>query len=155
VRALLAPLAALAALVSAAQAPAPPEPTEAAPPAAEPTLLPGWWETTNTVDFGTGQTTVERRCVRAADIDRFFSGPSNRHYTCEYPSRVVGGGRAAFEGKCTDKRGRSVGVWATGTYTPESFELHAQIQASLLGLPVTATGVSRGRRLSAECPEEK
>jgi hypothetical protein len=121
---------------------------------AETTILPGWWETTNEFTWGATTRTVERRCVRADEIDRFLSGPSNRHYSCEYPSRVVGDGRMAFEGSCRDKHGRSVGVYATGTYTPESFVVNAQIQAQMLGFPITATGVSTGRRLSAACPED-
>lgn len=128
--------------------------TAAAQPQAQSTntILPGYWEYTSRIQFGVSSSDTENRCVRANEIDRFFNGPSNRHYTCNYPTRVVGDGRMRFEGTCRDRRGRTVQVTASGTYTPTSFEMQARLQGRVLGVPITPTGTIRARRLSATCP---
>ena len=116
------------------------------------TILPGYWEYTSRIQFGISSSDTENRCVRANEINRFFNGPSNRHYTCDYPTRVVGDGRMRFEGTCRDRRGRTVDVTASGTYTPTSFEMQARLEGRFLGIPVSPTGTIRARRLSATCP---
>ena len=58
-------------------------------------------------------------------MEKFFSGPSNRHYTCTYPSRTYENGVIHMAGTCIDKKGRKIGVEVNGTYTPTSFELRA------------------------------
>ena len=116
------------------------------------TILPGYWEYTSQIRFGVSSTETENRCVRQNEINRFFNGPSNRHYTCDYPTRVVGDGRMRFEGTCRDRRGREVGVTASGTYTPTAFEMQARLNARVLGISVNPTGTIRARRLSATCP---
>lgn len=116
------------------------------------TILPGYWEYSSQIRFGVSSSDTENRCVRQNEINRFFNGPSNRHYTCEYPTRVVGDGRMRFEGTCRDRRGREVGVVASGTYTPTAFQMEARLNARVLGIPVNPTGTIRARRLSATCP---
>ena len=116
------------------------------------TILPGYWEYTSRIQLGFSSTDTENRCVLAHEINRFFNGPSNRHYTCDYPTRVVGDGRMRFEGTCRDRRGRTVDVIASGTYTPTSFEMQARLEGRFLGIPVSPTGTIRARRLSATCP---
>ncbi len=116
------------------------------------TILPGYWEYTSQIRFGISSTDTENRCVRASEINRFFSGPSNRHYTCDYPTRVVGNGRMRFEGTCRDRRGRQVGVTAAGTYSPTAFQMEAELDTRVLGISVRPTGTIRARRLSATCP---
>ena len=116
------------------------------------TILPGYWEYTSRIQLGFSSTDTENRCVRANEINRFFNGPSNRHYTCDYPTRVVGDGRMRFEGTCRDRRGREVEVTAAGTSTPTSFEMQARLEGRFLGIPVSPTGTIRARRLSATCP---
>ncbi len=118
------------------------------------TILPGYWEYTNTVSFLITQTKVERRCVKPAEIDRFFSGPRNHHYTCTYPTRIVGGGRAEFDGTCVDKKGRTVAVTASGTYAPTHFKLNARIKANLGGVPIAPSAVMEARRIGDVCPAE-
>ena len=116
------------------------------------TILPGYWEYTSQIRFGVSSTDTENRCVRQNEINRFFNGPSNRHYTCDYPTRVVGNGRMRFEGTCRDRRGREVGVVASGTYSPTAFEMRAELDTRVLGITVRPTGNIRARRLSATCP---
>jgi hypothetical protein len=115
-------------------------------------ILPGYWESTNTYNFFGDHTKKEFKCVRPADIEKFFSGPSNRHYKCDYPTRQVGGGNAVFKGQCVDKRGRKVEIEAKGTYTPTSYRLNARIKTSIVGFPLSATGSSVARRVSDTCP---
>lgn len=118
------------------------------------TILPGYWEYTNKIQFLVSNSSVEKRCVKPADIEKFFSGPSNRHYKCVYPTRVVGDGKAKFEGVCTDKRGRKAYVTAQGTYSPKAFTLNAKIKTSIIGLPVTPTGSISARYLGPTCPAD-
>lgn len=115
-------------------------------------IRPGYWESTNRVQFFVRSTSTERKCLREEDIEKFFSGPSNRHYRCEYPTRVVANGQARFDGVCTDKRGRKAYVTASGTYTPDSFRLNARIRTSIIGVPITPTGTMEARRIGDTCP---
>ncbi|MDO1560092.1 DUF3617 family protein [Brevundimonas sp. 2R-24] len=116
-------------------------------------ILPGYWESSSRIALGPiSDSDTERRCVRAHEIERFFSGPSNRHYTCTYPTREVANGRARFVGQCRDKRGRTVDVSVSGTYTPTTFQLSGNLRTSIGGVPIAPTGSIRARRISAECP---
>jgi hypothetical protein len=116
------------------------------------TILPGYWEYTSQIRFGISSSDTENRCVRRDEINRFFNGPSNRHYTCDYPTRVVNNGRMRFEGTCRDRRGREVGVVASGTYSPTAFQMEAELDTRVLGISIRPTGTIRARRLSATCP---
>src|SRR3954467_15095566 len=60
--------------------------------AAEGKPQPGYWEVTNTATLLFPPKKVEQRCLVASEINKFMTGPSNRHYACTYPSRQVGGG---------------------------------------------------------------
>ena len=57
-----------------------------------------------------------------------------------------------YPGTCRDRRGRTVDVIASGTYSPTSFEMQARLEGRFLGIPVSPTGTIRARRLSATCP---
>lgn len=117
-------------------------------------ILPGYWEYTNRLDFLVGQTTVEKRCVRPDEVDKFLAGPSNRHYTCEYPTRVVGDGKAKFVGVCRDKRGREAKISAAGTYSPKAFHLDATLTTTIIaGIPLSPTAGVDAKWLAADCPE--
>jgi hypothetical protein len=115
-------------------------------------ILPGYWESTNTYNFFGDHTKVEKKCIKPADIEKFFSGPSNRHYKCNYPTRIVGDGKAVFKGQCVDKRGRKVDIQASGTYTLTSYHLDARLRTAIVGLPISATGSSIAKRISETCP---
>ena len=128
----------------AAPAAAPQAQTSAQP------VLPGYWEyTTNAV----GNRDTETKCVRASEINRFFGGISTRHYQCTYPTRVVGGGNARFEGNCVSRSGRQVRIRLNGTYQPESFQFRggASIRAAGIWSPYIPATIT-ARRISAQCP---
>ncbi|NBB17252.1 DUF3617 family protein [Caulobacter sp. SLTY] len=116
------------------------------------TILPGYWEYNSKVSFGLSSTSVEKKCVEPKDIEKFFSGPSNRHYKCVYPVRTVANGKANFQGTCTDKRGRKAYVTASGTYSPKRFTLNAKIKTSIIGMNITPTGTIDARYLGPTCP---
>ena len=115
--------------------------------AAQSEVLPGYWEYTTSA---VGVRSTEQKCVRPSEINRFFGGLSTRRWQCVYPTRVVGGGNARFEGTCTDHKNRRVNVRLNGTYQPESFTFRggAQLTRGTPYLPASITA----RRISAQCP---
>ncbi len=112
-------------------------------------ILPGYWETT---DHLLGMSKVERRCVLPRDIAKVMSGPSNHIYTCIYPTDAIGGGRIAFRGRCTDKKGRSFDISGGGTYTLTTLTMTARVEGRLLGLPLAVTASTDAHRLGDVCP---
>ena len=56
--------------------------------AQESTIQPGYWEVTNKVQAVISQTKKERRCITPSEVAKFTMGPSNRYYSCTYPTRV-------------------------------------------------------------------
>ena len=126
----------------------------ASPAREQQTILPGYWLYTNTLSLFFSQTSVEHRCVKPDEVDKMLAGPSNRHYSCEYPTRVVGGGKARFEGVCRDKKGREAQVSAVGTYAPKSFHLDAKLTTNIIaGIPMSPAGTIDAKWLSADCPD--
>ncbi len=111
------------------------------------TILPGYWEYTTSA---LGDRDTEQKCLRQSEINRFFNGLSTRKYTCTYPTRVVGGGNARFEGTCEDKKGRRVRVRLNGTYSAERFNFNGGVQV-VRGTPYIPATLS-ARRLNAVCP---
>ena len=114
--------------------------------------LPGYWETTNKATLS--KTKVERRCLVASEIDKFLNNPSNRHYTCTYPHRAVGGGNIKLTGTCATKDGQVANVVATGTYSPTRFHMDLDIDTKIVGLPVSGSGSTDAVRLGDECPAD-
>ena len=110
-------------------------------------VLPGYWEYT-TRALGQGDT--ETKCVRPSEINRFFGGLSTNRWRCTYPTRVVGNGRARFEGTCQDKKGRRIQVRLNGTYEDTSFSFRGWAQL-LRGTPYIPASIT-ARRISAQCP---
>lgn len=116
------------------------------------TLLPGLWEYTSSLAGMGGKT--ESKCLSRAEVERFLTDPSNRHYACEMSTREVGGGKVRLKGVCTSRKHaeQKISVSLAGAYTPETISLKGSAEAPLFGgltLPVT-TSVS-ARRLSASC----
>jgi len=110
-------------------------------------VLPGFWEYTTSA---LGQRDTEQKCVRPSEINRFFGGLSTRKWRCTYPTRVVGGGNARFEGSCQDHKGRRVNVRLNGTYEQTSFRFDGGAQI-LRGTPYIPASIT-ARRISAQCP---
>lgn len=116
------------------------------------TIQPGWWESTNVLNFVITDTDRERRCITPADVDKILSGRINRHYTCTYPEKRVADGKMYFKGVCVDKRGRTVNVTATGTYSPTAFTLSANLSGKVAGVPVSAKASTTAKRIGDTCP---
>ena len=117
------------------------------------TLLPGLWEYQSSLAGMSGKS--EQKCLSKAEVERFLTDPSNRHYDCEYGVREVGGGKVRLEGVCTNRKHptQKIGVNLRGAYTAESINLSGKASAKVIGnleLPVAASVT--GRRLSASCP---
>jgi len=120
--------------------------------AAAPPIQPGYWESTNRLLSPIKQTKTEKRCITPADVDKFVSGPSNRHYACTYPTRVFAAGQITLKGTCVSKKGHKVAVQGAGSYTPTSFNLTAEIATEFLGLDITGKASTEARRIAASCP---
>ena len=125
----------------------------AAPAAAAPLAIqPGYWESTNRLLSPIRQKSVEKRCITPADVEKFMSGPSNRHYACTYPTKVFAGGKITLKGTCVSKKGHKVAVQGTGSYTPTSFDLTADVAAEFLGLDIAGKASTEARRIGDTCP---
>lgn len=120
--------------------------------AATTTIEPGYWESTNRLLSPIKQTKTERRCITPADVEKFLSGPSNRHYACTYPTRVFANGKIRLKGTCVSKKGRKVAVTGQGAYSPTSFNLTAEIATEFLGLDVAGKASTEARRIGDVCP---
>ncbi|MBU1378732.1 MAG: DUF3617 domain-containing protein [Alphaproteobacteria bacterium] len=120
--------------------------------AAAPLIQPGYWESTNKLLSPIKQSSTEKRCITPADVDKFMGGPSNRHYTCTYPTKVFSNGKITLKGVCVSKKGRKIAVQGTGTYTPTRFDLTAEIAAEFLGLDIVGKASTEARRIGDTCP---
>ncbi len=119
---------------------------------AAPAIQPGYWESTNRLLSPIKQTSTEKRCITPADVDKFMAGPSNRHYTCTYPTKVIAGGKIQLKGTCVSKKGRKVRIQGSGVYTPTSFTLTAQVATEFLGLDIAGKASTEAQRISDTCP---
>ena len=120
--------------------------------AGTPAITPGYWESTNTLLSPIRQTSTEKRCITPADVDKFMSGPSNRHYKCTYPTNVIAGGKITLKGACVSKKGQKVAVEGSGEYTPTSFTLTADIATEFWGLDIVGRARTEARRIGNTCP---
>lgn len=122
--------------------------------AQEQTILPGYWDVTNKVSAIISQTKKEKRCITPAEVSKFMMGPSNRHYKCDYPTRVFKDGRITLKGNCATKNGSTADISATGSYTPTTFNMVAQISTTYAGVALAGEATTTAKRLSATCPVE-
>lgn len=116
------------------------------------TIQPGYWEVTNKVSAIVSQTKTERRCITPAEVSKFVMGPSNRHYKCDYPTRVFKDGKISLKGQCATKNGSKAALQATGTYSPTTFTMVADISTVYAGLPLSARATTTAKRISDTCP---
>lgn len=79
-------------------------------------------------------------CVKPENVDRFFSGPCNRHHICRYPTRQVAGGKARFVGQWISKNdtSKTASIEASGTYAPRRFTLTTKPTKGTDGTPIPA-----------------
>jgi hypothetical protein len=122
------------------------------PAAAQTAITPGYWESTNKLLSPIKQTSVEKRCITPADVDKFMAGPSNRHYTCTYPTREIQDGKITLKGTCVSKKGQKLAITGSGTYTKTSFELTADVAMEIFGLDIAGKASTEARRIGDVCP---
>ncbi|HEY9237126.1 MULTISPECIES: DUF3617 domain-containing protein [Phenylobacterium] len=120
--------------------------------AQEQTILPGYWDVTNKVTAIISQTKKEKRCITPAEVSKFVMGPSNRHYKCDYPTRVFKDGHITLKGNCATKNGSKAAIQATGSYTPTTFNMMARISTTYAGVPLSGEAVTTAKRISESCP---
>ena len=116
--------------------------------------MPGYWESTNKVTLMVTKSSTDRRCLVAADINKFLNNPSPKHYTCTYPQHHVADGQIKLKGSCATKEGQVAEVTATGVYSPTAFHLDLALTTKLGALPLAATGSTDARRLGDVCPAD-
>jgi len=127
----------------------------AGPAAAQTPIEPGYWESTNQLLSPIRTSKVERRCITPADVDKFLAGPSNHHYDCSYPTRVVEKGVIRMAGVCVAKKGgRRVEVAGDGVYTPSRFQITATIATEFAGIPLRGRASTDARRIADTCPDD-
>lgn len=117
--------------------------------AAATTLLPGLWEYKATlVGFGD----AERKCLSKAEIDKFLTDPSNRHYACDYGTREVGGGSVRLAGVCSKRKKPSerITLSLAGSYTPTTIEMKGKAGLPLGGLELPLSAAVTATRVG-EC----
>ncbi|WP_293898477.1 DUF3617 family protein [Phenylobacterium sp.] len=124
----------------------------ACPAAAAPPIQPGYWESTNKLLSPIKQSSTDRRCITPADVDKFMAGPSNRHYACTYPTKLIADGRITLKGVCVSKKGQKVAVKGAGTYTPTSFMLTADVATEFFGLDIQGRATTEAHRIADACP---
>jgi len=124
----------------------------AGPVAAQTAITPGYWESTNKLLSPIKQTSVEKRCITPADVDKFMAGPSNRHYTCTYPTREIQDGKITLKGTCVSKKGQKLAIAGSGTYTKTSFQLTADVAMEVFGLDIAGKASTEAHRIGDVCP---
>lgn len=122
--------------------------------AAEQPILPGYWESENTVSFPINDQSTSRQCVTPQKVEQFLSGPSSRSYKCTYDQSRVAGGAVKASGSCVDKNGMTSTIAVEGTYAPEAFDLKAQLRLNVGGLGIPINAATKARRIAAQCPTE-
>ena len=114
-------------------------------------IEPGYWEHRSKTGIGpiTLSNEVEKKCVTAKDIDKMLSGPSNRHYACTYPDKVVAGGKISMSGQCVHrKKGTRISLKLGGVYERTAFDMQATLKWGIL----TGKGSISARRVGDVCP---
>jgi hypothetical protein len=131
----------------------------AAPASAQPSkpdspILPGYWESTDRLLSPIHTRKTERRCITAADVEKFLAGPSNRHYNCTYPSKLIEGGVIRMSGSCVKRKGGGarIKVAGEGIYSQTSFKITATIATEIAGIPLSGRASTEARRVADSCP---
>ena len=136
-------------LATAVAAPAAAQPSKADSP-----IAPGYWESTNRLLSPIRTSKVERRCITPADVEKFLAGPSNHHYDCSYPSKLIEAGVIRMSGSCVKRKGGGgrITVAGEGVYTQTSFKITATIATEVAGIPISGRASTEARRIADSCP---
>lgn len=115
-------------------------------------ILPGWWESTDTITSPIQQTSTSRKCITEAQIESYLTGPVNNHYACRYKAKKISDGAFSMMGDCVDHNGIPVKVSVAGVYTDTSFTMNGRIRLIIGGLPIPVSASTDAHRISADCP---
>lgn len=129
-------------------------PAAAQPDRTDGVIQPGYWESTNRLLSPIRTSKVERRCITPADVEKFLAGPSNRHYDCTYPAKLIENGVIRMSGTCVKRKGGGgkVKVEGEGVYTQTSFKITATIATEIAGIPLSGRASTEARRIGDTCP---
>jgi Protein of unknown function (DUF3617) len=128
-------------------------PAAAQPSGSDSVIQPGYWESTNRLLSPIRTSKVERRCITPADVEKFLAGPSNHHYDCTYPSKLIENGVIRMSGSCVKRKGGGrVMVAGEGVYTQTSFKITATIATEIAGIPLSGRASTEARRIADTCP---
>jgi hypothetical protein len=105
-------------------------------------ILPGWWESTDTITSPIQQTKTSRKCITAV----------NNHYACHYKDKKMGGGTFSMAGDCVDNNGIPAKISVSGVYTDTSFTMNGRLRIIIGGLPIPVSASTDAHRISADCP---
>lgn len=119
---------------------------------AQTTIQPGYWETTSQVISPFPTKKVEKRCIRAEDVEKVIAGSPNHNYTCTYPTKEIGGGKIRLAGSCKTKHGDPVPISSDGVYTATTLRMDAYIRPKLGGLTVPVHARTAATRIGDVCP---
>jgi hypothetical protein len=133
------------------------------------TIQPGQWEVTTSVSSVRATrlppgvtmpqmpTTTVRTCVtpaQAREAAASFAGRSDRHgMNCDYSGVSIANGRIQGRSTCS-REGMTATVTMDGTFTPTSYDIQQQMQASIRGRESSSTNHLVGRRVG-ECTAEQ
>ena len=115
-------------------------------------ILPGYWESTDTVTSPIRQTKTSRKCITRDQIQSYLTGPVNNHYKCHYTDQKISRDSFAMSGDCVDSSGIPAKVAMQGTYTETSFSVNARVRLVIGGLGIPVSASTDAHRLSADCP---
>jgi hypothetical protein len=118
------------------------------------TILPGYWESQNSVSFPVNEQSVSHQCITPQKVEQFLSGPSSKHYKCVYDQSQVSDGAVSARGSCIDKNGLHSTIAVKGNYTPTTFDLNAELRINVGGLPIPVTAHTQAHRVSSDCPPD-
>ncbi|HEY2750582.1 DUF3617 domain-containing protein [Phenylobacterium sp.] len=124
------------------------------PAAAQNSISPGYWETTNKVTSPFPTRKTERRCIKPQDVAKFMQGSINHIYTCTYPTREIESGKIRLEGTCSTRDGPAIPISGQGTFTSDALHIEARIVPQIGGLSVPVRASTDAKRLADTCPVE-
>lgn len=115
-------------------------------------ILPGLWESTDTITSPFQQTKTSRKCITPDQIESYLTGPVNNHYSCRYKDKKIGDGTFSMVGDCVDNSGIPAKVAVQGVYTDTSFSMSGRLRITIGGLAIPVSASTDAHRISAECP---
>ena len=115
-------------------------------------ILPGLWESTDTVTSPFQETKTSRKCITPEQIESYLTGPVNNHYSCRYKDKKIGDGTFSMVGDCVDNSGIPAKVAVRGVYTDTSFSMTGRLRIMIGGLAIPVSASTDAHRVSAECP---